>query len=207
MTTPTTAVIVANGEFPHSPHLIEKIKKAPYLVCCDGAMRSLHSLGIVPKVIIGDLDSLPSELKKQYANLLHYVDNQENNDLSKAVDFLHNQGCQEIEIVGATGKREDHALGNLSLLFKYNRQLPTKILTDYGTWMVLNQSGSIACRKGQAISLFAYSPTQRFSSEGLQYPLENLSLEEWWMGTLNTCISDSFSIAFSQGQLLIFLAD
>ena len=53
--------------------------------------------------------------------ILHRISDQETNDQTKAVNFLLAQGKRRIAIIGATGNREDHTLGNISLLSDYLR--------------------------------------------------------------------------------------
>lgn len=49
--------------------------------------------------------------------------------------YARGEGFRRIDILGATGKREDHTLGNISLLFDYMRQgLDVTMQTDYGSF-------------------------------------------------------------------------
>ena len=63
-------VIVANGEFPthHTP--LEKIKKATSILACDGAADTLIANGYNPNMIIGDLDSISENKKKQFKDII-----------------------------------------------------------------------------------------------------------------------------------------
>ncbi len=85
---------------------------------------------------IGDGDSLCDAYRQQYATLIHHNPDQETNDQTKAVHYLHAQGMRRIAIVGATGKREDHTIGNLSLLIEYMRLgMEVRTYTDYGVFV------------------------------------------------------------------------
>ena len=72
----------------------------------------------MPDIIIGDGDSLCPEYRELYASLVHHNPDQETNDQTKAVHYLYARGMRRIAIVGATGKREDHTIGNISLLME-----------------------------------------------------------------------------------------
>ena len=62
-----------------------------------------------------------------------YNPDQETNDQTKAVNYLMEKGFRRIAIVGATGRREDHTLGNISLLMEYMRMGQKYVMyTDYG---------------------------------------------------------------------------
>lgn len=112
-------VIVANGRFPSAELPLRLLKEAKTIIACDGAVKTLYEKGIHPDAIVGDLDSIPADLRKRYADRIHHVEDQEINDLSKSIRFAHAQGYREVLILGATGLREDHTLGNISLLMEY----------------------------------------------------------------------------------------
>ena len=109
------AVVLANGEYPTAPLPLQILADAPYVVCCDGGADEYIRNGHTPNLIIGDGDSISEENRKKYGHLLHRIAEQETNDQTKAVNYLLSQGKRRIAIVGATGKREDHTLGNISL--------------------------------------------------------------------------------------------
>ena len=135
-----------------------------------------------------------------------HVKDQETNDLTKAFNFCCSQNRKNIVILGATGKREDHTLGNLSLLAEYSKQFPDICcVTNYGVFRVVTESGSFPSHAGQQVSIIALTPGAVVSSENLKYPLNNLTLQHWWQATLNEALGESFSLAFSGNtQLLLF---
>lgn len=96
-------VVVANGSFPQTAGPLELLKATPVIIACDGAVQNLHERGLVPSAIVGDLDSIPSEMLRLYADRIHTVEDQEINDLTKAVRFAHASGYRKILILGATG--------------------------------------------------------------------------------------------------------
>ena len=116
MIAPYNCVVVANGRFPQTALPLHLLHQASVVIACDGAVEALDKAGITPTAIVGDLDSIPSRFREQYADRIHIVEDQEINDLTKSVRFAHRSGQQEVLILGATGLREDHTLGNISLL-------------------------------------------------------------------------------------------
>ena len=125
-------IILADGDFPSSPLAGKWLRECRYVVCCDGAANAYLHFGKRPAAIVGDGDSLLPEIKERYAHLIHREAEQDTNDLSKAFRFCLSQGRRDITIMGATGKREDHTLGNISLLADYMNQAEVRMLTDYG---------------------------------------------------------------------------
>lgn len=130
------AVVLANGEYPTAPLPLQILADAPYVVCCDGGADEYIRNGHTPNLIIGDGDSISEENRKKYGHLLHRIAEQETNDQTKAVNYLLSQGKRRIAIVGATGKREDHTLGNISLLMDYMRAgADVRTYTDHGIFI------------------------------------------------------------------------
>lgn len=199
-----TTVILANGSYPEHDIPVKHLSEAEMIVCCDGAAVKLVAHGLEPGIIIGDLDSVPPYLKEKYSRILVYDPDQETNDLTKAVNWCIKQGFAEVNIVGATGIREDHTLGNISLLTDYSKRIRVTMLTDHGMFRVFDHSVTIQSHTGQQVSLFSIDPTLRVTAAGLRYPLDNLSLSSWWRGTLNEAAGSSFDLVIGSGQIIVF---
>ena len=196
------AVIVAGGEYPTAPQPLEVLQSAPFVVCCDGAADRYIATGGVPDAIVGDGDSISAANRKNYAHLLHVISEQETNDQTKAVRFLMERGKRRIAIVGATGRREDHTIGNISLLIEYARAGGDVCsFTDHGMFIPCNGTTTHKCRKGQQVSIFSIT-AKDLSAEGLLYPIYDFN--NWWQGTLNECTGDEFTIN-AKGEYLLFI--
>ncbi len=198
-------VIIANGTFPTHPVPLNRLREADMIVCCDGAAEKLVAQGLEPGIIIGDLDSLSTELKVRYRDILVQDSDQETNDLTKAVNWCIEAGIGEVTIVGATGIREDHTLGNISLLADYSGKVDTVMLTDTGSFRVYDHSVTIDSSPGQQVSLFSIDPLLKVTSTGLKYPLNSLILHSWWKGTLNETSGERFTLEFENGRVIVFL--
>ncbi|MDR2813801.1 MAG: thiamine diphosphokinase, partial [Prevotellaceae bacterium] len=177
-------VALAHGEFPAHSLALQQLRSATTIVCCDGAVESLLQFGMEPTCIVGDLDSIPPELKARFADKIHRVAEQESNDLTKSINFCRQKGYREVTILGATGKREDHTLGNISLLAGYAKELSVQMLTDYGVLNAIRHDATFESFAGQQTSIFCLSPQTKITTRGLKYPVSNASLPLWWMGTL-----------------------
>jgi thiamine pyrophosphokinase len=198
-------VILANGNFPVHEVPLRCLREADLIVCCDGAAEKLVAHGLDPGVIIGDLDSVSGTLKKRYESILFHDPDQETNDLTKAVRWCISRGIKEVFILGATGIREDHTLGNISLLADYSRKIKATMLTDTGSFRAFDHSITVDSVPGQQVSLFSIDPTLAITSSGLRYTLKNLRLVSWWCGTLNEATGSSFRLEFENGQVIIFM--
>lgn len=199
------AVIVANGIFPQHANALDALHNAHTLVCCDGAVEELIAHGLEPSAIVGDLDSLPSEFKEQFKPIIFHNPDQYTNDLTKAVCWCVERGIGQITIVGATGKREDHTMGNISLLIKYAQMgVDVKMVTDTGIITPALKSERFESFKGQQVSFFSTVNSTHVTTKNLQYPLCNECLPELWNGTLNESLGDWFDLSFEPGPLIVY---
>ncbi len=196
-----SAVILCNGVFPQGVVPLGILGKSEYILCCDGAVDKLVKHGLKPDFIVGDGDSISEENKRRFADIFMQIPDQETNDQTKAVKYLMSRGVREISILGATGGREDHTLGNISLLIDYRHMgAKVKMYTDFGAFVAAEGCGVFHSRPGQQVSIFSHNATG-LSSKGLKYPLHDLT--NWWQGTLNEATSDVFSIE-AVGEYILF---
>ena len=196
------AVILANGEYPTCPVPLTMLEEASFVACCDGAANEYISRGHTPDVIVGDGDSLSTEYHKRFSPIIHQIPDQETNDQTKAVNFLLAKGKRRIAIIGATGKREDHTLGNISLLIDYLRAgADVRTYTDYGIFIPCRGTRTFPSHPGQQVSIINFT-VHGLHGKGLVYPLSDFT--NWWQGTLNECTSTEFTIE-AEGEYLVFV--
>lgn len=196
------AVVLAGGDYPTAPQPLEVLHNAPYVVCCDGAADRYIATGRVPDAIVGDGDSISTYNRAKYAHLLHIFAEQETNDQTKAMRHLMEKGMRRIAIVGATGRREDHTIGNISLLIEYTRAgCDVCSFTDHGVFIPCSGITTHKCHKGQQVSIFSIT-AKDLSAEGLLYPIYDFN--NWWQGTLNECTGEEFTIN-ANGEYLLFI--
>lgn len=196
------AVVVGGGDFPTHETPLAILHSTPKVVCCDGAADEYITHELTPWRIVGDGDSLSDEAKVRYSDIIRINPDQETNDQTKAIEYLAGKGIKNIAIVAATGRREDHTLGNISLLIEYLRMgLNVRIYTDYGMMVACSGNCSFSCPKDTAVSIFGFG-TKGMTGDGLAYPIRDFT--SWWQGTLNKTTSSQFSI-HSQGEYIVFL--
>ena len=199
-----STVVLCNGKFPEHPIPLSVLNGAEKIVCCDGAAEKLLHYGMEPHEIVGDMDSLSDTLKLQYADKIFHDPDQESNDQTKAVCHCAAFGVERLAILGATGLREDHTIGNISLLSDYSLFIDVVTVTDTGIFVPLNRSAKFSCPKGTQISIFAITPQTSVTSVGLKYPLSGTRLFNWYHGTLNETLYDSFELKMDAGSLIVY---
>ena len=196
------AVILANGDFPTAETPLRLLREAPFLCCCDGAAEAALARGFQPDAIVGDGDSLSSTLKSRYASIIHTESEQDDNDLTKATRFCKSLGFKRIAYLAATGKREDHTIGNIFLLPHYIRQfgVTPEIFTDHGWFSVIEGTAELSTFPGQQVSLFNIT-AKKIEGEGFKWL--PFSYDELWQGTLNEAKSNRI-ILKTDGIIIVF---
>ena len=201
-------IVLGAGDYPR--HEVPRclLQGAGRVVCCDGAAEEyIRREGRLPWRIVGDGDSLGESFKERYMDIVRCFSEQENNDQTKATLYLLEHGVKDIIYLGATGRREDHTIGNVSLLVDYmNKGLRVKMYTDKGVFLPAKDLFTDdmlpdEVKKSQAISIFSFG-AKNLRSSGLQYPLHDL--DSWWQGTLNR-ISDKHFTIEANGSFLLYL--
>jgi thiamine pyrophosphokinase len=144
------------------------------------------------------------------------VEEQDYNDLNKAFVWLLDNYPQvsDIQILGATGKSEAHALGNLSYLMFWEREhrlsergVRVEMVSDYNTAFAVCDSCELHVGEGRKISLFSDDKELRIASTGLQWPTDGVSFDFWFRGTLNRAVSDVVSLRFNHPAPVLVILD
>ena len=209
-------VILCNGAFPTEPFPLFLLDSAEGVVCCDGALVKLleHNPSARPLAVVGDLDSLPEELKSRFSDVLFHESEQDDNDQTKALRWVlqNHPEVSEIVFLGATGLREDHTVGNLGLLMDYPRQFDLgerklSMVSDFGTAFVVTDSGDLHLGEGRRISLFSADNSLRITSEGLEWPLDEVVFDAWWKATLNRTSAPIVSLHFNHPSAVLVMVD
>lgn len=209
-------VILCNGAFPTEPYPLFLLDSAEGVVCCDGALDKYLSRhpDRMPLAVVGDLDSLPQALREPFSSLIFHEAEQDDNDQTKALRWVLKEHPEVSEIVflGATGLREDHTIGNLGLLMDYPRQFDLgerrlSMVSDFGTAFVITDSCDLHLGESRRFSLFTADNTLRISSEGLEWPLDDVVFDAWWKATLNRTTEPIVSLHFNHPSRALVLVD
>ena len=206
------AVILANGDYPSASLPLQILGEAPFVVCCDGGANEYIAQGHLPSIIIGDGDSLSEENRLKYVSLIHHNPDQETNDQTKAVQYLLSEGKKRIAIVGATGKREDHTIGNISLLMEYARAydleglgVNVEMISDYGSMFAVTDTFEMDCGTGRQVSILSPDNTLRIKSQGLEWPTDEVVFDNWWKATLNRASQDTVRLEFNHRSIALII--
>ncbi len=200
------ALIIANGEPPQKKRLALLVKQAGTVICADGGANTALKMGIIPDAIVGDLDSIHTEALVKFRRVaIHEDRNDETTDLEKAITWAIQSKYDHITVVGASGKRLDHTVGNLGVLPKFYPDAIITLVDDRGELCYVGREYSFEAEKGDVVSLIPLNRCEGVFTTGLRYPLEGEILELGVReGTGNVVVASPVSIKVKKGHLLLF---
>lgn len=206
-----TALIIANSLLPAASILEACRARAEVILCADGGANRARERGIVPDFIVGDLDSITPETRAAFPNAQYiHRPSQYATDLEKTLQYAVELGMQRALLVGVTGLRLDHQIGNLNIAEKFCAQLEIELHDEFGIGNFLAAQEKEAVGRfdafiGQQMSLFAFRRAEGIFTEGLKYPLNNEALE-WAVrdGLSNEVIQSPVMIRVQKGVLFVY---
>ena len=212
-------VIICDGDFPKREYPQYLVRSADFIICCDGALakflrnsKKIFGSERLPDLVIGDMDTLSTAMQEKYSDIILRETEQEHNDQTKAVRWalgnIDNIGS--IHILGATGGRADHTIGNLSLLMEYTRMfdlqdINIETVSDDCTAFPITDTIEIDCGEGRQMSIFSPDSTLRIKSEGLMYSTDDVVFDNWWKATLNKTSQDRIRLEFNHPSLALVI--
>lgn len=189
-------------------HKIDKI------IAVDGGLESAEALGLVPDYIVGDFDTVHSEVIEQFRQMPFIVWEQhkpEKNetDTELARSRAMTLGCSRIIFLGATGGRLDHMLGNLHALYACMQSGIEAWIVDRQNRLYLLDEGKTFYREttfGKYISFLPYTEEVKgITLTGFKYPLDKKDIrrgEEVGLCISNELAQDQAKISLEDGILI-----
>lgn len=204
------AILFANGSLPDPQAARRLVRSGDLILAADGGSRHALALGLMPAVVIGDLDSLsPADrrrLESAGARLIVHPRDKDQTDLELALDFALRQGCTAVVILAALGGRLDQTLANLALLTA-PRFAALDIRLDDGLEeaFFVRGRGCIQGRRGDLVSLLPWGgPAAGVVTEGLRWPLHGETLQpEQTRGVSNELLAKRAAVSLESGLLLV----
>ncbi len=203
------AIIFANGDAADPEIVRQWTAQADLIIAADGGTRNALSAGVMPHVVIGDLDSLAeddrAQLDRSSVPLIVYPVRKDSTDLELALRYAREQRATDIIIFSALGGRWDQSLANLLLLtLPELAPAATRIVDHRLTIQVICDRAEITGRVGDTLSLIALKGDARgVPIEGCEYPLNEATLPFGaTLGISNVLSQPIAKITVKQGQIL-----
>ena len=202
------ALIIANGASCNPELLGQLLEWSPLVVVLDSAMVRVMELDIKVDVLLGDFDrGFDPEIYKtsQYPIEIIHTSDQNKTDLEKAFDYLIKRKIPAVKVVGATVRRADHTITNLTNIPKYRNLLKIVILDDHSKVFLLPKKFEKWYTANTPISLIPIGHVTGIHSNNLFYPLKDDSLTIGYRtGSSNYAIKDGIvTIEHDEGDLLM----
>ena len=198
-------VIIGGAEIRNYELIRESFGENDYYVYCDCGLKHQEGLGVIPDLIIGDFDS--HERPEDLSNVIVLPVEKDDTDTIFAVKEGIRRGCEDFLLIGATGGRQDHNLGNIyALLMLKNAGKTAKILDDYSEISII--AAGEECRVKNVwrfFSLLNISGTAKgITISGAKYNLDGAEiLPEYQYGISNEVSGDEAVITLKEGNLLL----
>ena len=183
------------------------------IIVCDRGLEALYKLKIIPNHVVGDFDSVSPEIlefyKKQSQIIFHtYHPEKDNTDTDIALKLAIRLKSSKITIMGALGKRMDHAIANIHILKDaLEANIPCQIIDEHNRIYLINKEMTLEKDKiyGKYVSLIPLtSEVEGITLTGFKYPLENYTLPIGTsLGISNEIIEDRAHIEMKKGILIV----
>jgi thiamine pyrophosphokinase len=209
-------VIFANGELPNLDAARALLQADDYLIAADGGANHLLKMGILPEIVIGDLDSIDEDtlfkLTNAEVNIEQYSEDKDETDIELALRYAVELHPSVILIVGALGGRLDQTLANLSILTDptlsgIDIRLDDGVEEAFFCRASVTKGGQVEVRgrSGDTVSLIPWNgPVEGVVTEGLRWPLYGETLfSNQSRGVSNVLLGETASIRIQSGLLLI----
>jgi thiamine pyrophosphokinase len=205
------AAIFLHGS-PDSPGLIRHVAgRADLVVAADGGARYALKAGVMPDLVVGDMDSLGEDfarkIERRGATLERHPVRKDKMDGHLAVLAARERGATAADLLCAAGGRLGALFATPHILLAAERiGLRSTVVADRGRMFVIEAGTKTVHGTPQdSISIFPLSgPAAGVTLEGMEYPLENASLQPGdTLGFHNELIGTEARVSVGEGALLV----
>lgn len=207
------ALIFANGELQAPADWQARADAADLIIAADGGAAHCRALGLLPDVLIGDLDSLSpaqrSELEEQQVRFVTHPAQKDQTDFELAVLHAKKAGANQVTVLAGLGRRWDHSLANLLMVAQPQfAQLQITFLQGEQRLHILHGANKLAAKAGERVSLLPLAgDAAGVTTRGLAYPLQGETLQLGSSrGVSNVAEIDLPEISIGHGILLCVIS-
>lgn len=169
-------LIVGSGEIENHELLKEVVEKVDYVICADGGANYLIKIGLMPDLVVGDLDSIEKEtleiLKEKKIKIIKHSEEKDYTDTELSIQYLVDKKVKEIILMGVIGSRLDHTLANVFLLNNLlDIGIESRIISDKNLVYITNEKLVLEKMKNSFVSIIP------INSEGAILTLKGFKYE------------------------------
>lgn len=204
-------VIIGAAPNTSTEFIASRIRKDDYIICADGGADRLVGSGIVPDLIIGDLDSSKSYSFFKETHITVLPTQKDDTDTMYCTKKALENGFKRFLYLGATGGRIDHTLANLSVLMYLKAHGAHGMISDEFADISLLCSGEnvLSGVKGKTISIMPFACGEVcLTYEGMFYPMSNERVTADYPFTIsNVAVAESVKIILHSGTALLIIVN
>lgn len=207
------ALLMLNGEKVNRDIMLTLINESEFILSGDGGTDYCLDLGVIPDLIIGDLDSISSKslavLEKAKVPIYKFPVKKDKTDSELCIEYLIDIGATEITIVGAIGSRIDHSIANILLLKRIkDKGIKGKIVHNYNTIYLIDDELVLDRKDGYFVSIIPLGPRGiTVTLKGFEYELDNVKIGFTSTHGVSNIIKDSKGyVKVHEGEALVFVS-
>ena len=203
-------VIVANAPGAADAALDRCLTVADAVIAADGGGIVLAQRGVVPDLLIGDLDSIDAQalafFETHQSEIRRFPRAKDETDLELALIAAVERGATQIDLFCVLGGRWDHTLATIPMLAMPSLEsVTTGSYADHRTLQVVRCDATITGQAGDVVSLLPMTPAVHgITTTGLAYPLADAPLFfEHSRGVSNELLGTTATVHVREGILLL----
>ncbi|MGL4655113.1 MAG: thiamine diphosphokinase [Sarcina sp.] len=201
-------LMVAAGEKPSKELFDKYLNYCDTTIAIDGGARVFIENGVKPDYAVGDFDSIDKKFEKSLENFnnLIYPSEKDYTDSDIAVNLAFKLSAKEIIMLGMTGGRIDHLLGNLGLLNKcLKNNIDAYIIDEKSKVFLKDKPFKLTGKKGDIVSFYTFGEdVKALNIVNAKYPLLDYVLEPFEsLCNSNEFLDKDIEVSFESGKLLI----
>lgn len=195
------------------------VKEEDWIVAVDGGYLYCKMLGIVPDLIVGDLDSIGEQEAQEIVHIREAAPDRvvvlpvekDDTDMLVALRLALEEGCDEFLLYAGCGGRLEHTIANIQCLLFLKENGAKGYLMDGTGMILLAQNETVRFQEGLEgyLSLFALSErAEGVTLEGLKYPLRDALVRNSYPVGISNEFQEgqAASVTVKKGTLLLILS-
>ena len=200
------SVLCLNGDLPDRDVIEKFIQNNPIIIAADGAANKLKNTGILPSVIIGDLDSIDKNINFENTEIIE-INDQNYTDFEKCIFYIIKHEISPTLVLGVNGGEIDHTIDNINKFIKYSEQIPMIFFDSPNKWgIAIDNDLSIFSKQSSTVSIFPFMPNTHIKSEGLHWELDSKDHSIFKnVSTRNKTTKQIAKITSSQNKVLVIV--
>lgn len=174
-----------------------------YLIAVDGGLAAVRELGLCPDAVVGDFDTVSPQLLEEFRRnkeilFEEHQPEKDETDTELAIRTALRTNPGAIYLLGATGGRMDHTIGNLHLLYPcFQKGIGAYMVDEKNKIYLIQRHRSFhkSSLWGNYISFLPLTETvSGITLTGFRYPLNQKTIH---IGT-SLCISNELTEEFGE---------